>query len=103
METPKGSTPNPSGMEIRRRLTTPALAQQQPPQSMSRPQNAQTSSSSAALGASFIQEKPNNEKSSPAKQQRPGPNTSRMLQNATSIVGRCEYYYHFFHLSVFDL
>ena len=57
METPKGSTPNPSGMEIRRRLTTPALAQQQqPPQSMSRPQNAQTSSSSSALGASFIQE-----------------------------------------------
>jgi len=90
METPKGSTPNPSGMEIRRRLTTPALAQQQqqPPQSSSRPQNAQTSSSSAALGASFIQEKPNNEKSSPAKQQRPGPNASRMLQNATSIVGR---------------
>ena len=98
METPKGSTPNPSGMEIRRRLTTPALAQQQqPPQSMSRPQNAQTSSS-AALGASFIQEKPNNENSSPAKQQRPGPNASRMLQNATSIVGRCEYYYQFLFL-----
>ena len=98
METPKGSTPNPSGMEIRRRLTTPALAQQQqPPQSMSRPQNAQTSSSSA-LGASFIQEKPNNENSSPVKQQRPGPNTSRMLQNATSIVGRCEYYYQFLFL-----
>ena len=99
METPKGSTPNPSGMEIRRRLTTPALAQQQqPPQSMSRPQNAQTSSSSAALGASFLQEKPNNENSSPAKQQRPGPNASRMLQNATSIVGRCEYYYQFLFL-----
>ena len=99
METPKGSTPNPSGMEIRRRLTTPALAQQQqqPPQSMSRPQNAQTSSS-AALGASFIQEKPNSEKSSPAKQQRPVPNASRMLQNATSIVGRCEYYYQFLFL-----
>ena len=99
METPKGSTPNPSGMEIRRRLTTPALAQQQqPPQSMSRPQNAQTSSAAAALGASFIQEKPNNENSSPAKQQRPGPNASRMLQNATSIVGRCEYYYQFLFL-----
>ena len=51
METPKGSTPNPAGMELRRRLTTPALAQQQP-QSISRPQNAQNSSS--ALGASFI-------------------------------------------------
>ena len=50
METPKGSTPNPSGVELRRRLTTPALAQQQP-QSISRPQNAQNSSS--ALGASF--------------------------------------------------
>ena len=106
METPKGSTPNPSGMEIRRRLTTPTLAQQQqqPPQSMSRPQNAQTSSSSsAALGASFIQDKPNNENSSPAKQQRPGPNASRMLQNATSIVGRCEYYYQFLFLIFFYL
>ena len=41
MDTPKGSTPNPSGMEIRRRLTTPALAQQQP-QSMPRPQNVCT-------------------------------------------------------------
>ena len=104
METPKGSTPNPSGMEIRRRLTTPALAQQQqPPQSMSRPQNAQTSSSSAALGASFLQEKPNNENSSPAKQQRPGPNASRMLQNATSIVGRCEYYYQFLFLILLSI
>merc|ERR1711983_619044 len=44
-----------------------------------------TSSSSTALGASFIQEKSND--SSPSKQSRPGPNVSRMIHN-TSVVGR---------------
>ena len=66
---------------------------------------AQITSSAAALGASFIQEKPNNENSSPAKQQRPGPNASRMLQlqNATSIVGRCEYliFVLYFYLGIY--
>lgn len=85
METPTKApiVPNQSGTELRRRNTTQTVAtslvagrQMNPPS---------TSSSSTALGASFIQEKSND--SSPSKQSRPGPNVSRMIHN-TSVVGR---------------
>ena len=85
METPKQGASNPSGTELRRRLTTPAVTT--PCQSTSRPQTTTTTTtSSSALGASFIQDK--NNEASPSRQ-RQGPNVSRMIQN-TSVAGRCK-------------
>ena len=89
METPTKApiVPNQSGTELRRRNTTQTVAQSATSLVAGRQMNPpSTSSSSTALGASFIQEKSND--SSPSKQSRPGPNVSRMIHN-TSVVGRC--------------
>merc|ERR1712018_362744 len=88
METPTKApiVPNQSGTELRRRNTTQTVAQSATSLVAGRQMNPpSTSSSSTALGASFIQEKSND--SSPSKQSRPGPNVSRMIHN-TSVVGR---------------
>ena len=92
METPTKApiVPNQSGTELRRRNTTQTVPQSATSLVANRQMNPpSTSSSSTALGASFIQEKSND--SSPSKQSRPGPNVSRMIHN-TSVVGRCMSY-----------